>query len=274
LTSNPDGKGESGSRQALVQIEQLAEAINDPVLYERAVSYGRDLEDFPILAIRVARQYFLKKKFNEALKLLPLSTLSPVHIRDDVDEIQMGCLKKLGRTEEWREALRTRVFRTADWRHFREFLAAIPPRDRKVAEGEILKAIHSGDYAPMAKALFFLDAGDVRTCSRIVLANPLSFEGRFYPELGRMARRLEASHPLAATALYRRLVEAVLSKSVAKYYRRAVNYLRSLDLLALRVNRWKPLARHADYVAELRAIHRRKTSLWELWNIGRHGGRI
>jgi hypothetical protein len=256
-------KGPGDKRGYLFLIRQLAEACHDPVLYERALSYDEDLEDSPGLALLVAEQYFLKKKFSEALERLP--AISPAHIQDEVDQIRVDCLKKLGRKEEWREVLRARVLRTAEYRHLREFLVAISPRERKAAEKKILRTILTGDCSPFSKARLFLDSGDAGTCSRIVLANPLSIEERLQAEIERIVRKLEASHPLAATSLYRQLAETILSKVDAKLYRQAVRHLRSLEALAPRIHRWKPLASHAQYVAELRIIHRRKSSLWKLW---------
>jgi len=256
---------DSGARHARVLIQQLAEACKDPVLYERAVSFGRELEKFPLLAINLARQYLLRNKFSEALDRLPVSTPTRAHIQDDVEQIQVDCFKGLGRMDECREVLHTRVLRTGEYSQLREFLATIAPRERKAAEGKILKAILSGDCTPLAKARLFLDVGDAGTCSQLVLANASSFDGRFYPEIARMARGLEASHPLAATALYRRLAETILARALAKNYGHAVGYLRSIERLAHRINRWKPLANHVDYVAELRDVHRMKSSLWKLW---------
>ena len=258
-------KGTGDRMECLFLIRQLAEACHDPVLYERSLSYDQDLKDSPGKALLVAQQYFLKKKFSEALDRLPSSELSPSHIRDEVEQIQVDCLKKLGRKEECREALRTRVLRTAEYRHLREFLSAIPPCERKAAEDKILKSILTGGCSPFAKARFFLDAKDVGTCSRIVLANPLSVDERFQREFERMASKLEASHPLTATSLYRQLAEAILSAGNAKKFRQAVRYLHSIERLAPRILRWKPLESHSDYVAELRDIHRRKSSLWKLW---------
>jgi len=256
-------KSPEDRRDYLFLIRQLAETCHDPVLYERALSYDEDLSKSPGLALLVARQYFLKKKFSEALERLPAT--SPAHMQDEVEQIRLDCLKKLGRRVEWREVLRTRVLRTAEYRHLRQFLVAISTRERKAAEDKTLRTILTGGCSPFAKARLFLDAGDAETCSRIVLANPLSIEERFYSEIERIAQKLEASHPLAATSLYRQLAEAILSKVDAKLYRQAVRYLRSLERLAPRIHRWKPLASHADYVAELATTHRRKSSLWKLW---------
>jgi len=67
---------------------------------------------------------------------------------------------------------------------------------------------------------------------------------------------------LAATMVYRALLESILARAVSKYYTHGVRYLRKLDQLAAKVEDWRGHPNHAAYMAQLKEDHGRKRSFW------------
>ena len=69
--------------------------------------------------------------------------------------------------------------------------------------------------------------------------------------------------PLAATLLYRELVQATLDKATTKYYKYAAKDLVECDTLAERIEDWESFQTHEDYIDTLREENKRKVRFWE-----------
>jgi hypothetical protein len=71
-----------------------------------------------------------------------------------------------------------------------------------------------------------------------------------------------AGRSLGASAVYRALTNATLARGLSKYYGYAVRYVKKLDWLARKIDRWHGIESHAAYMAMLREKHGRKTAFW------------
>jgi len=76
------------------------------------------------------------------------------------------------------------------------------------------------------------------------------------------AEALEESHPLAATILYRTLLDQILHDGRSKAYGHAVRYYSRLDALADRIETDGIHNTHATYKTELKKKHGRKSGFW------------
>lgn len=75
---------------------------------------------------------------------------------------------------------------------------------------------------------------------------------------------LEHDHPLAATILYRALLDDILINTRSKAYSHGAKYLEKLTLLALEADPGRPngMADHGAYFVKLKETHLRKSSFW------------
>jgi hypothetical protein len=77
-----------------------------------------------------------------------------------------------------------------------------------------------------------------------------------------LASGLEQGQPLAASIVYRALLESILNRAQSKTYPHAARYLRRLGTLGKKIRAWSPIAPHESYLQALRARHDRKRAFW------------
>jgi Glutamine amidotransferase domain len=78
------------------------------------------------------------------------------------------------------------------------------------------------------------------------------------------AETLEPDHPVAATILYRALLDDILNRARSPAYGRAARYLEKLDALAAHGDAASSIASHETYRASMSQKHGRKSGFWSL----------
>ena len=73
----------------------------------------------------------------------------------------------------------------------------------------------------------------------------------------------ESGQPLAATLIYRGLLDILLAKGQPKSYDRGARHTGSLKRLSASITDWQNFPTHEEYVAGIREAHGRKWSFWE-----------
>lgn len=162
------------------------------------------------------------------------------------------------------------------WQRFGETLApellrahlkALPDFDDIEAE-EAAFAL-ALDHADLMAALrFFLAWPRDDLAARVVVRHRAAWSGSDWHILPPIADRLQHESPLAATILYRALLDDILARSRSKAYGHAVKYLAALDRLAADSDtaddRPADLPTQEQYREGLRATHGRKSGFWVL----------
>lgn len=162
------------------------------------------------------------------------------------------------------QAMRWQTFEaTLDIGTLRDYLAHLPDFD----EFEVLDrafthaAAHARRYSALA---FFLAWPRQDLAAKLVLDHREEWEGQHYGALLPAAEALEEAYPLAATVLYRALIDDVLARARSRAYGHAARYLTKLDALADRMQTWFDLPDHARYREALKKAHGRKAAFWSL----------
>ena len=78
------------------------------------------------------------------------------------------------------------------------------------------------------------------------------------------AEQLEPDHPVAATILYRALLDDILDRARSPAYGHAARYLEKLDALAALGDAARSIDPHETYRAAVAKKHRRKSGFWSL----------
>lgn len=162
--------------------------------------------------------------------------------------------------------LRWQAFeQTLDASILREHVAALPD----FAEFEVLDRAfaHALGQPARAKALEFFIAWPRRDlAAQLIVANPAVWDGNQYYSLPPIAEALDDEFPLAATILYRALLDDILRKARSKAYPHAARYLKRLAQIAEAAKadpmRRADIADHASYFAGLERDHARKVGFW------------
>ena len=231
--------------------------------------------------LAVSEKLLAAGRAEEALSWLGVEEPSPLAYADALDVadgvvrrdfrlparigLKARILEALGRGQE-AQALRWATFETTlDADILRAYLAKLDD----FAEFEVLDRAFAHALAAKTRyrALYFLTEWPrLDHAARLVLDFGLVWDGRHYQVLQSVADRLHEEQPLAASLLYRALVEEILSKGKSAAYGHGAAYLDRLDDLATRLDpgALATLGRlsHADWRAFLGKKHARKASFW------------
>jgi hypothetical protein len=182
-------------------------------------------------------------------------------------DLELRILDAMGEPGKAQE-LRWKIFlETLDANILREYVRRLPDfeefdvLDRAFAHAAASKDKHR------ALALF-LSWPRLDHAARLVGDNRAHWDGRNYELLAPAAEALEQDHPVAATILYRSLLNRILETARSKAYPHAARYLASLDAMAGRIAGDGLLDSHATYKAELLKKHGRKSGFWSLVKSG------
>lgn len=162
------------------------------------------------------------------------------------------------------QALRWRCFEAAlSADILREYLSHLPDFEDIEAEDRAhALALETAD--PIVALKFFLDWPRHDLAGALIVAHHRHWDGRDWHILPGIAKTLEHDNPLAATILYRALLDDILGSARSKAYSHGAKYLAKLTLLAEDADTSRPsdIPDHAAYLAGLKAAHPRKSGFW------------
>ncbi|MCJ2134395.1 hypothetical protein MKK69_10075 [Methylobacterium sp. J-026] len=177
--------------------------------------------------------------------------------------VEIAVLDALGRGDD-AQALRWAQFvRELDAPLLRAHLAKLPDFED---EDALLRALdHAAAFPDPHRALAFLVGWpDLRRAARLVTDRPAVWRGQDYAVLAPAAEAMAQDHPLAATILYRRLIDAILADNRNAAYPHAARYLAELGGLAPRIEAGALDPDPEAYRAELRRVYGRRHAFWGL----------
>lgn len=162
------------------------------------------------------------------------------------------------------QALRWEAFETTlDPKPLRDYLKKLGDFEE---DDEILRAFAFAEASPHAYSAlaFFVAWPNHDRAAKLVVAKPTHWDGRHYGPLADAAATLEENFPLAASVLYRALLNDILGRGKSPAYGHGARYLARLATLAEGIGDWKSLDNHVAYALGLRKNHGRKAGFWSL----------
>ena len=129
--------------------------------------------------------------------------------------------------------------------------------DRAFAHAEASGQIHTA-------LAFFIAWPRLDGAAKLVLAKAGQWDGRHYGPLSDAAAVLEEKFPLAASVLYRALLDDILTRGKSQAYGHGARYLAKLDSLAAEIPAWGGIDNHVAYTLGLQKGHGRKYGFWSL----------
>ncbi len=247
-------------RAASFALESIADATADPVLYEEAC-FSRELGlSAGAMRLKVAQHYLAAGRADDALARLPPT--ADECWGGDWATTRIGILRALGRTTELKEALWERFQSSISTGDLRAWLESAPETEHEAMYAQAKEEVLTDRHYPVDQARYFFAHRDADRAAACIMARLELCRGELYDQLVPLAKAFEPSHPLVASALYRKLLEATVEKALSKYYHHGAKYWRALEKLAPAVAQWDPLTPHSEYTAHFRNQHARKTAFW------------
>lgn len=254
------GGGESAER-ARWQLKAVAESVQDPVLYEEAINSGRSHNLQPRLAIEVARHYLDAGRPREALERLPASVDELASYGFEYHDLRVQALRAVGDTEAIRSALWARFIQVPSPDTLGELLEAEAAGERVARREAALKEIRAR-LRPQSLAEFFAEIGEIDAAAGVVLGSPGQLNGDMYFGLVPLAEKLAPAYPLAASLVYRALLNSILLRGQSKHYRQGGRYWVLLLKIGARVTDWKGFETELEYRERTGREHPRKAAFW------------
>ncbi len=248
-------------------IEQLAEQIGDAQLFEemRRKSWG-SLNSRACLDI--GRMYFQAGDPQTALAWLERIDDDDFFQKGKRDQLLRSIYDQLGDMDKLKETTwkSFRGYRSLDG--LEELLEVIGQGQREMVITQAKDEILSQEKFSSTDALFLIQTGQAEAAERYLLQYAQQFDGDCYFDLLPLAEFMEENgRYLAATMVYRALLNSILRRGYTKSYHHGISYLQRLDFLSSQINNWQRFMPHEQYKQELQNAHGRKYSFW-----GNYGG--
>ncbi|MBN1949630.1 MAG: hypothetical protein JW801_00400, partial [Bacteroidales bacterium] len=241
-------------------IESLAFQTGDAELFEK-VRLESKQEPGISSCLDIARVYLESGDPNKALewvnRIPPDETFMDRERRDLLQKIY----EKLGDSGKQAE-IAWLNFRTLRSLNTLENLIKIIGEEKReqVIEDEAARIIDESrvDYSDIQFLIDVRRFDEAEICI-LAKAGTRNLDGQFYYTLLPLARAMESKgRMLAASVIYRALLESILDRKYYKAYAHAAKYLRKLDTLALEIEDWKDLGEHGMYHLWLNQVHGKK----------------
>lgn len=282
--ASPEGgdptKPATHHRQAgRVQILRLRQVVADRradvdafIGLESALMPGR--EDRVAIAERLLRAgragealEWIRRKQEPGLRIVTRADLiagfDPRGIDRERQALEIEILDALCKGDEAQALRWARWERELDAPMLRTHLAKLPDFEDEEALHRALD--HAEAFPQPHRALVFLTTWpDLPRAARLVVAQAATWQGDQYGVLAPAADALAQDHPLAATILYRRLLDGILDGGRSAAYAYGARYLAELDGLAARLETDAIDPEPDAYRADLRRKHGRKQAFWSL----------
>lgn len=230
--------------------------------------------------LAIAERLFDARRAEEALDWVRRARPKPVRhdVFDDEEEdapsplvrqasLEARILAALGRKDEARQLLWDRFAESLSPQLLREHLKMLPDfEDLEAEDRAIALAMRHAD--PMVALRFYLAWPRRDLAAALIVARHSEWEGQNWHVLPGIADELSHEHALAATILWRALLDDILARARSKAYPHGAKYLARLDALAGEAEadpaRPADMPAHADYCETLRSSHGRKSAFWAL----------
>lgn len=238
----------------------IARALRDPLLHEQSIRIYSP-EPNELQATAIASHYVECGDAAGALRWLgqPFEGGNEYRRLDLLDSAYALLGARARQIEVRRE-----LYRRAPGIHtYRALEEILPAAERSALRARACQDAKSNPrVATAAELLFALE--EPLLAEELIIERASELDGRNYVLLTSLVETARASGRwLAATIIWRALLDAILARGYAKAYGHGARYLRELRAIASEIENFHGHPTHADYERSLRLAHGRKTSFWQ-----------
>lgn len=237
----------------------VARALRDPKLYEQSIlTHSPDPNG--LQANDIAEQYIACGDGAGALRWLAIpcgenARGERLHLMDRTYEL-------LGDRDRQTE-VRREIYRRAPSIHsYRALEELLPVAERGAFRARACQDARSSPYVATAAELLFALEEPARA-EQLIVERSGELDGRNYVMLTALVKTAKANaRLLAATLIWRALIDAILTRGYAKAYGHAARYLVELRAVSASIEDYRGHSSHESYEHNLRLTHGRKASFW------------
>jgi hypothetical protein len=145
---------------------------------------------------------------------------------------------------------------------YRALEEILPAEERGAFRARACQEAKNGPHvATAAELLFALE--EPALAEQLIVERSRELDGRNYVLLTELVKEAKANgRLLAATLIWRALLDAILARGYAKAYGHAAHYLLELRTLSTMLDDYRGHPTHESYERALRLAHSRKASFW------------
>ncbi|MEL6523708.1 MAG: DUF6880 family protein [Pseudomonadota bacterium] len=249
-------------KQRFVQryLQEIAMAMGDADAY--IAQYSPDDLRNKVIAAEVAMLLLHDRKAPEALEILNGAADSRRGFgQEQWDDAYIATLVALDRPDEAQAHHWLCFENRLSVGHLRAFLKNLP--DFEDVDAEDRARSYALTYPDVLSALqFCITWKDLPTAAQLVQARCDEIDGNHYELLTPAAEALRERYPLAATLLWRAMIDFALTEGRSSRYGHAAQHLNDCALAAQEIETFATRPNHDDYVDSLQSRHSLKSSFW------------
>jgi hypothetical protein len=215
----------------------------------------------PNIAAQVAQLHLAAGRAQDGLDVL--IGVEPDSAGDaDWDVAYIACLLALGHLEDAQEHRWAVFAETLHVQTLRDYLKVLPDFDD--IELEEAAKDHAAAFHDITAALrFFIEWPDLPRAAQLVEARAQALDAQSYPMITAAAEALRARYPLAATLLWRAMIEQALREGQSVRYAQAADHLMDCAAAEGDIADYGRFIAHGEFVEVLRLRHRHKAAFWK-----------
>ena len=255
-------KNEYQQRSWYRGVEELADQLGDALLFEKArlAAWG---EPGTAACLDIAAVYLKNGEPQTALAWINRDKEPGSFMADERDKLLQAIYTELGESEKVEKIAWKRFCAHRSERSLEELLTVIGVEKKETVIAEQAREILAEKRFRESDAGFLLQTACLDQAENYLLQSVEQFNGDFYGSILPLAQNMEkAERHLAASMLYRALLDSILKRGQTKTYPHGIRYLKKLDTLASAVSNWQQFPSHEIYKKLLRLAHGRKHSFW------------
>lgn len=250
-----DARGDADAFIAL-ELEMSPERPDLPAVAERLLAAGRAAEALDWIRRKQKRGTVVMTRED-----LIVGGFDPDGPEREREAVEIRILDALGHKDEAQGLRWSRFEKSLDPQALRDYLARLPDfEDEEALERAFAHAANRKD--PHGGLYFLIRWPNLERAARLVLDRRDAWSGRIWELLAPAAEALEPDHPLAASVLYRALIDDILERGRSPAYGHGARHLMRLGELARELAPGDLTPSHAEYAAQLRKAHGRKSGFW------------
>lgn len=121
-------------------------------------------------------------------------------------------------------------------------------------------------YEAQTALHFLIEIHEFNEAANFIRLRFNELNGEQYNTLRIGANLLQSIDPIAATLLYRKMINPILEETKYKYYRYAAKDLVMCSSLNAKITDWQEFQKHSDYFKDIEVKHKRKRRFWSEYN--------
>lgn len=242
-------------------LQEIADCQNDVHAFIQACSFDGNINDHDHL--KIAERFINNQQGKEASEWLDRAAIASDHpwyedkvkLKIKAFELEKKYDKAQNERLDWfRKTLKPEMYKEI-LNNTTSFELQNSFKSEAIEKAFLFKEPH--------RALnFLIEIEELKEASKFVHLRHAEFNGDRYYILKQAAKMLRASDPIAATRLYRIMIQYILNKGASKYYDYGVTYLIKCKDLDLDISNWENIQKHKDYLADLEWQYKSKRSFW------------